>query len=335
MNKKIPIIAGLVAAVIAGGWWFRSHTTAQTHELVYNGNVDLRQVSLAFNGSDRIRETMVQEGDQVAVGQVLAKLDTSTLLLQLTQAKAQVEVQKQVLLRLKSGNRPEEVAQVKANVTAAQAEADNAEQQFKRLQSVHASTDQNAVSQVELESAKARNRSAQAKLEASRKALTLSQIGPRREDIDSAQAQVEAAQAQYNLLAQRLSDAELKAPVAGRIRSRLMEVGDMASPQKPAFTIAILNPKWVRIYVPETDLAKVKPDAAAQVLIDSSTSSLTGKVGYVSSVAEFTPKSVQTQDLRTSLLYEVRVLVDDPSDVLRLGMPATVKLADAQAAQKQ
>jgi HlyD family secretion protein len=101
----------------------------------------------------------------------------------------------------------------------------------------------------------------------------------------------------------------------------------MASPQKPVFTLAITNPKWVRAYVSEPDLGKLHEGMAAAIAVDSFPGRrFEGWVGFISPVAEFTPKAVQTEELRTSLVYEVRVFVQDPSDVLRLGMPATVYL---------
>ena len=116
------------------------------------------------------------------------------------------------------------------------------------------------------------------------------------------------------------------------VRSRLLEPGDMATPQKPVLALALTQPKWVRVYVGEPDLGRVKPGMPARVTTDGSPGqSIAGKIGYISSVAEFTPKSVQTEELRTSLLYELRVLVDDPQDVLRLGQPATVHLTAGTA----
>jgi HlyD family secretion protein len=107
-----------------------------------------------------------------------------------------------------------------------------------------------------------------------------------------------------------------------------MEPGDMASPQRPVFTLAITDPKWVRAYVTEADLGRVRPGMVATLATDSHPGEpLAGKVGYISSVAEFTPKTVQTEQLRSSLVYEIRVLADDPGDRLRLGMPVTVRLA--------
>ena len=102
----------------------------------------------------------------------------------------------------------------------------------------------------------------------------------------------------------------------------------MASPQRPVYTLAIANPKWVRAYVAEPDLGRIRPGMPAKLLTDSQPDQpLEGRIGYISSVAEFTPKTVQTEELRSSLVYEVRVLADDSADRLRLGMPATVRIA--------
>jgi HlyD family secretion protein len=159
------------------------------------------------------------------------------------------------------------------------------------------------------------------------KALDLTVIGPRKEDIAQNEAQLRANEAQLGLLRQQLVDAELIAPVDSVIRTRILEPGDMASPQRPVFTLAITDPKWVRAYVSEPDLGKVHSGMAATVRVDSFPNRrFDGWVGFVSPVAEFTPKTVQTEELRTSLVYEVRVFVKDPSDELRLGMPATVYL---------
>ena len=328
INKKLAIPLVFIALVAGfGGWWYQ-HKQANASS-VYHGNVDIRQVSLAFNGGDRIKEILTQEGDRVEAGQIMARLDTTTLALQLSQAKAQWTVQQQNAQRLKNGSRREEINQNKANLDAAQADATYARQQLQRLQNVHNSTDQNAVSKADLDAARSRYQNAQAKVTVAQNAYQLSKVGPRKEDIDAAIAQAEVGKVQVALLEQRLQDAELKAPVAGIVRSRLVEVGDMVSPQIPAFTIALTQPKWVRIYVPETDLSRIQAGDVMQVQIDGSKQTLDGTVGYISSVAEFTPKTVQTEELRTSLVYEVRVQVNDPDNILRLGMPATVTFKTA------
>jgi HlyD family secretion protein len=129
------------------------------------------------------------------------------------------------------------------------------------------------------------------------------------------------------LVQQQFKDAELTAPINAVVRSRIVEAGEISSPQKPAFTLAITDPKWVRVYVAETDLGSVREGKTAAVTVDAYPGrSFTGRIGFISSVAEFTPKSVETSELRSSLVYEVRVFVSDPHDELRLGMPATVQL---------
>ncbi|MGH8348840.1 MAG: HlyD family efflux transporter periplasmic adaptor subunit, partial [Pseudomonas sp.] len=158
-------------------------------------------------------------------------------------------------------------------------------------------------------------------------------LGPRAEDVAGAQAQLQVSQAQLALLQHQIDLGTLTAPADAVVRSRLLEPGDMATPQRPVFALALTKPKWVRVYIGEADLGRIKPGISARVLTDSHPDQpIAGKVGYISSVAEFTPKAVQTEELRTNLVYEVRVLVDDGSDVLRLGQPATVYL-DGSAAQ--
>jgi HlyD family secretion protein len=328
MNKKI--IAGVGLLLAAGAAiliWQATRPAADPNTLILYGNVDLRQVSLAFNASERIAALRVQEGDQVTAGQLLGQLDQRSTRLRLDQAQAQANAQQQALARLQAGSRPEEVAQARAGVAAAQAEADLARQQLARLQAVHAGSGGRAVSQQDIDAAQAKALATQAQLDSTRKALQLAQTGPRKEDIAQAQAQLDASRANAAVLQQQLSDTELRAPVAAVVRSRLMEPGDMASPQRPVFTLAIRDPKWVRAYVAESDLGRIRPGMAATISIDSAPDHpLAGRVGYISSVAEFTPKTVQTEELRTTLVYEVRILAEDRADTLRLGMPATVRL---------
>src|SRR4051794_4881958 len=325
-KKQAYILAGLVIAAVAAAAWYFIRQQSVTDELGLYGNVDIRQGSLAFNGSERIADMRVQEGDHVQTGQVLAKLDTRTLVLQIAQAEAQIDVQEQALLRLRNGTRPEEIVQARADVAGAQADAKLAEQMLGRLLDIDQSQT-GAVSQQDLDTAHSRRKVALAQLESRNKALELALIGPRQEDISQAEAQLEVSRAELALLKHQLNLAELIAPLDGVVRSRLLEPGDMASPQRPVYALAITDPKWVRAYINEVDLGLIKPGMSASVTTDSHPDQpIHGSIGYISSVAEFTPKTVQTEELRTSLVYEVRVYVDDPGDRLRLGMPATVRI---------
>ena len=328
-GMKNPIIPIALAALAAVGlaWWL-THRHAASNQLVLYGNIDLREVDLAFDDSQRVVSVLVREGDTVRKGQVLAQLDTSRLQPQLAQAQAQAAAQRAVVARLRHGSRPEEIAQARANLMLAEADARQSRDNYQRLEAVSSSSRGRAVSRQEVDDAKAQADVSDAKVAVNRKALQLALIGPREEDIAQAEAMLDSEEAQAALLQQELADAQLRAPLDAVVRSRIAEPGDMASPQKTALTLAITDPKWVRAYVSETELGHVQPGMTAAVEVDSFPGRrFQGWVGFISPEAEFTPKTVQTEDLRSSLVYEIRVFVKDPGDVLRLGMPATVYLS--------
>jgi HlyD family secretion protein len=328
-KRLLPFaVVGLLVLALLGYWLFGRDS--DTTNIVLQGNVDLRQVELPFNDSERIAEVLVEEGSTVKAGQVLARLDTGRLQPRVAQAEAHVAAQREALRKLRNGARPEEIAQARAALAAAQAEAANATSQLQRLRSISDESQGRAISPQDLEATLAASRMSEARAESSRKALELTLAGPRQEDIDQAKAQLDAAEADLALLARQLADAELRAPTDGVIRNRLMEPGELASPQRPVFALAITTPKWVRAYLSEMELSRITLGAPAHVTMDSAPNApLQGKVGFISSTAEFTPKTVQTEELRTSLVYEIRIFVDDPEDRLRLGMPATVTLTPA------
>ena len=328
---KRPVVIAIIAVVVllaAGIWWGLARRHKTDTALVLFGNVDLRQVDLPFNASERVSEVLVQEGDHVVRGQLLARLDPTRLEPQVEKAEADVAAQQQVVNRMHAGTRPQEIAQDRANVASALADTDNARSQYHRLQSLSKKSSGRAVSPQDIDSARAALDVAEAKLAVSRKALDLAVVGPRKEDIAQAEAQLASEQAQLALLRRQLADTNLTAPLNAVVRSRIVEPGEMASPQKTAFTLAILDPKWIRAYISERELGRVREGTLASITTDAFPGhSLEGWVGFISPVAEFTPKDVQTTELRTSLVYEIRVFVKDPEDHLRLGMPATVHLA--------
>jgi HlyD family secretion protein len=330
-TKLVAAILVLVIAAGLGVYWARARP--ERNQLVLYGNVDLRQVDLAFNNSERLVEVSVREGDRVAKGQILARLDTSRLTREVQQAAAEVQSQQALVLRLHNGSRPQEIAQAEANVAAAKADLVNAEQEWRRLTAIAGLTVGKAVSQQDLDAAQAALDMAKARLNVAENALILARIGPRLEDVAAGEAQLRADQAQLDLQRQRLADAELPAPCDAVVRTRLLEPGEMVTPQRPVYTLAIVDPKWVRAYATETDLGKIRPGMKAAVSADGFPGrTFSGWVGFVSSVAEFTPKPVETVELRSSLVYEIRVFIEDAKDEMRLGMPATVTLAVGQAA---
>lgn len=328
MMKK-PVLAAIALVLVVGAAliWFLSGKGQASDALVLHGNVDVRQISLAFDGSGRIETLNAEEGDQVRAGDSLATLDTSTLALQAQQAEAKLAADQQYLLKTRNGARPEELQQARERLAAAQAEAARTAADISRMHEVSASTAGRGVSGQEIDRAASAAKAAQAQAQEAGAALRMMVKGARGEDLAAAQAQVKASQATLALTRHNLAQGALRAPEDAVVRARLLEVGDMASPQRPVFELALTNPKWVRVYVDEADLGHIKPGMTAQVTTDSAPDrAVSGRVGYISSVAEFTPKSVETEDLRTSLVYEVRITVEDKSGFLRLGQPVTVKL---------
>ncbi len=320
---RVVILVLLVGGLAAGIWFWRHREQGATEDrLVLFGNVDIREVQLAFNGNERIAGLLVEEGDRVKTGQLLARLDTQRLEPKASSREAQVRSQREVVARLEAGNRPEEIRKAKADLEAAKADLVNAELTYKRIIKL---TTQGVDTPQREDDARAALDVAKAREAAASETYDLMVLGPRKEDIAAAKATLQAYEADLALARQELADAQLYAPTNGVIRNRLLETGDMASPQKPVFTLALDDPVWVRAYVPETDLGKIRTGMKAEVTTDS----FPGKrypawVGFVSPTAEFTPKSVETPEVRTKLVYEVRAFAPNPQGELRLGMPAVV-----------
>lgn len=325
-KKKIlrPLVILLVVAGAGGWWYFSHHQQTDTSRLVLYGNVDIREVDLAFNNSEHIDSLLVQEGDHVHKNQLLATLHQQRMQAEYAAAEARVASQKAVVARLEAGSRPEEIRQARADVAAAKAKLTDAEVTHKRTRELYK---QHAASKQAADDAEANQNTARASLKVAEEALALAIEGPRAEDIEEARATLKADQAQLALAAEVLKDTELYAAADGIVRNRILEPGDMATPQTPVLTLALTNPVWVRTYAPETVLGKLALGLSADVSTDSYPGkTYRGWVGYISPTAEFTPKNVETPELRTRLVYQVRVYVCNPDNELRLGMPATVTI---------
>jgi HlyD family secretion protein len=322
--SKIVILSVIFISVgVLGGRWFikNKNITSATDLKIY-GNIDIRDAKLAFNEQERIAEIFVEEGDRVKKGQVLSILQTHRLEAQIEEAEAQIAAQQEVVKRFEAGTRPQEIEQARAEVAAAKATVRNSMLNFERISKTSGA---GATSEQALDNARAQLDVDQAQLKVKEKALNLALEGPRKEDIAAAKNELEALKASLSLLKIRLADMTLISPASGVIQNRNLEPGEMASPDRPVVTLALIDPKWVRAYVPELDLGRIKLGMTAKILSDSfPDQTFDGWIGFISPVAEFTPKTVETEDLRTKLVYEVRVFVHDSKDLLRLGMPVTV-----------
>ena len=320
--KAVIAVSVLAIAAATGGWMYYRYESAPKNLELY-GNVDIRQVNLAFLWPERIKSILVEEGDFVKAGQPVAEQETDTLKIEIEQAKAAEQAAYQTYLALKNGSRPEDIAKAEAAVLVAQSRLHLAQKDFERVDGIFKSTKGQGVSKQSLDTQSSQLQVAKNELFSAQKSLELAKIGPRAEDV--AYAQWQQTKAQVAQLELKLKQSTLYAPLDTTVRSRLLQPGDMASAQVPVLALAINSPKWVRAYVNEVNLGKIKPGQQAYVTIDAyPNEKIPGHVGFISSVAEFTPKTVQTPDLRTNLVYEVRILVEDKENHLRLGMPATV-----------
>ena len=320
---RIIIVVVLVSAVILGVRWFlNAEGNPSASELRIYGNIDIRKADLAFNEQERIAQVLVEEGDRVTAGQVLARLQTNRLEAQIREIQAQIAARQEVVKRLEAGTRPQEIEQARAEMAAARARVKNTMKNYERVRKTSGT---GATSQQALDNALALLDVDQAQLKVKEKALNLALEGTRKEDIAAAKNRLKALKASLSLLQIRLSDMTLTSPAKGVIQNRILEPGEMASPNRPVFTLALTDPKWVRAYMPEPYLGRINLGMKAKILSDSFPGqTFEGWVGFISPVAEFTPKTVETEDLRTKLVYEVRVFVHDSKDSLRLGMPITV-----------
>ncbi|MCL2790239.1 MAG: HlyD family efflux transporter periplasmic adaptor subunit [Desulfobulbus sp.] len=316
--------AGMAVLLVAAGCSEQGGGSGAAGTLTLYGTVDIREVQLAFQDGGRIFALMVDEGAVVEKGQVVAELDPSRFQMEVERLTGEVASQAQLVARLKSGSRPQEIARAQAAVASARANLKEADLVLSRKQALQRV---NRISQQEVDSARAGMETWQASLKAAEEELSLAREGSRREDIAAAAASLTALQAAKDLAEQRLADTRLRAPAAGVIRNRILEPGAMASGGAPVLTMALTNPLWVRAYVSEPDLGWIREGMGAEIQTDSHP----GKrykawVGFISSTAEFTPKTVATTELRTKLVYRARIFVCDSGQELRLGMPVTVTI---------
>ena len=321
---RSTLAALIMAALVLSACSDDRRSGDRSAPLTLYGNVDIREVQLAFQDAGRIRALPVDEGARVAAGQVVAELDPTRYQLELQRLNGEVAAQTQVLARLRQGSRPQEVARARATMASARASLADAATQLARKQQLRTV---NRISVQEVDTARTRVETLQANLKAAEEEVSLVVEGPRQEDIAAAEASLAALAAARDLAAQRLEDTRLLAPAAGVIRTRILEPGAMAAPGAPVFTLALTDPLWVRAYISEPDLGLVHEGMRAEVRTDTlPDKTYQGWVGFISSTAEFTPKTVETTELRTKLVYRARIFVCDPQQELRLGMPVTVTL---------
>jgi len=328
VRRRVVILLVIAAAAALGYGAYRYFPRERGgSDLILLGNVDVRQVDLSFKRAGRIATMSVEEGDRVKTGQAVAALDKRYFADDVRIARAREAVEAATLAKLEHGSRPEEIEEARANVELARATVENNRITLERQKELLTAS---VASRQNYDNAQAALRQSEAQLAFAQQALRLAELGPRAEDIDAARARVALEQGNVVVAERALADADLAAPSDGVILTRVREPGAIVAAGETVYTLTLDRPVWVRAYVGETDLGRVHPGMAAEVNTDSASGQVYhGQIGFISPVAEFTPKSVETRELRTDLVYRLRVIVEDADDGLRQGMPVTVTFAGA------
>ena len=304
---------------------------------VLYGNVADRELQMAFMIPGRIDRIVPEVGTPVKKGDLLATLESGRIEEEIAAAKSAVAVAEANVLVAKAqkekaerGSRDEDITSTAAAMNAIAAKARAAKLEKDRTATL---VKTGAVPEQEADDAEANflfYTSFHDALKSFHERLT---AGERTEDKEAARAKVTVAEqevarakAQLVVAERALKDAQLVAPTDGIIRDRLLEPGELAAPSRPVLSLAATNPKWIRCYIRETDLSKHRLNDKAKVRADGCEKPFDGWIGYISPTAEFTPKTIETDELRPTLVYETRVYVNDPDGVLKLGAPVVVEL---------
>ncbi len=289
-------------------------------ETKFYGNVDVRTVSLAFRVSGRLETLNFDEGEKLKKGDVIATIENSIFKENLNQINAQINLQEIQIQKLEKGYRIEEIEKSKAKLSEVKANLDRVNKDFQRAQTLLKS---NSISEQSYDNTKAQALDLQAQYDYAKSSLELLQNGYEKEDILSAKATLESLKAQRNILQINYNDTVLYSPVDGTIITKVYEAGSIVNSSQTIVEIAKSDEFWVRSYLSEKYLGLVKAGMKAVITTDGN-KTYEGVVSFISPLAEFTPKTVQTEDLRTDLVYRFRIIVNNVDDNLKQGMPVTI-----------
>jgi HlyD family secretion protein len=333
MKRVIPILI-LIAALAAAGFYFYprlTHKPAPRTQVVLSGNIEAHESLVGFKVPGRIVDLPIQEGQQVEEGLLLARLEDADMLQRVRMDEASVGVRKSNLALTLAGTREQEIKALQQNVVDAQAELQQRKLDADRAQNLFAKDE---VSAQDRDLAATALKRAQASYQAAQERHNEAVEGSRKEDIAIARANLKQAEANLGLSRVDLNYAVLRAPTAGVITVRQAELGEVVSPGTPVVTLADLDHVWLRAYIAETDLGRIHFGQSATITTDSYPGKqYHGRISFISSSAEFTPKSVQTYKERVTLVYRIKIDIDNPDHELKPGMPADAHIDLGPSAQ--
>ena len=316
---KLPFLV-LIVVLVAGGYMVYPKKQVNPSQMQVSGNVETTTVATGFKIAGHVAQRMVDEGESVKKGQVIAGLETADIQLEVAKAKAQLLAAQAAFSQLANGARPQDILAAQAAAQSAEADKQNAAVEYQRMQQLFTDS---AVSAQERDRSRTAYRMVSARAEQAAQQLSVVTEGPRQEEIALAAAKVEQAKQQLELAKTRLTYAQITAPLDGMVLSKNIEVGEYVSPGTPVVTIGDLNQVWLKAYIAETELGKVK--LGQKVLVTTDTyrgKTYSGQISFIASEAEFTPKNIQTSAERVKLVYRIKIVIDNAAHELKPGMPA-------------
>ncbi|MDI1248643.1 MAG: HlyD family efflux transporter periplasmic adaptor subunit [Lacunisphaera sp.] len=321
--RLVPAV--LLAAVLGLGACSRANGT-RTGDLLLSGNIEVVDAQLGFKLPGRVATRPVSEGEQVQAGQLIARLEDTEQQQQVALRRAELDAVAAALAELEAGSRPQEIAAVAAALRSAEAERERVRLDFVRAQELRA---KDVIADREFQGMEAQLKVAEARAAEAAERLKLVQAGPRAETILQARARTAQAQAAVALAETQLDYTRLVSPMTGTVLSHNIEPGEFVAAGTPVVTVADTVHVWVRAYLDQSDLGRVRHGQKVVVRTDSFPGrDFAGTVGFIASEAEFTPKTVQTPKERVKLVFRLKVNVENPQDELKPGMPADVVIPE-------
>jgi HlyD family secretion protein len=327
-KHRLMLILALALVALGAVLWLTINRQDQSHKvLIASGTVEATEAQLGFPTPGRTEQINVQEGEPVKAGDELAYLDRAETMSRRQQTVAQVAAARALLLELERGFRSEEVAQGRAALAAAAERFNDARRDLERTKQLY---EGGAVSQEAYDKALVAFDVARSQYEQAQEQMRILETGPRIEKIEAQRAQLAQAEAAVRTIDAILANMVIRASFDGLVTVRHREPGEIVQAGSPILTVMNPNDRWVRIYIPEDRIGAVRIGQSAAITADTyPNKTYQGKVIFISTEAEFTPKTVQTTEERVKLVYAVKVrITEDPTYDLKPGMPADVRLEE-------
>ncbi len=320
MKKWIFLVLFLFIVTGSILYFFNQKKDTKDSFIQVSGNIETTEVNVGFKISGRIISLPVQEGQWVERGMVIARLEDEDLKQRLALAKATLLSAQARLNKLLAGSRPEELREAEAVLQQARFDLENKQAHYERMRSLF---EKGVVPKETLDNSETAFKIAKAVLQRATENYQLVKEGPRKEDIEDARAQVEQARSNLRLIETQLSYTVLRSPISGVVLVKSAEVGEVVNPGTSILTLAEIERVWLKAYISEPDLGRVKWGQEVRVTTDLyPKKEYIGRISFISSSAEFTPKQIQTEKERVTLVYRIKIEIPNPERELKPGMPA-------------